>query len=401
MTEIQNSFWNCAEPWVAVSFLISTHNRRSVLLATLNRIAALGLADSSYEIHVIDNASTDGTADAVAQFPHVRLYPQSRNLGSCAKNVAIPHAKGEFIVFLDDDSYPEPGSIERMIGHFNENARLGAVNFTVTLTDGSQECSAFPNVFIGCGVGLRHAAIDEVGGLPEDFFMQAEEYDLSLRLLNAGWEVATFDDLHITHLKSPIARSSDRTMRLDVRNNLMLIARYFPDQLAMPFCTEWLGRYWMIACAKGQRRAFLCGMIQGAFRSLFRERTPVTDAAFEQFARIEDIRNQMREAQNRLKANTVLFIDLGKNILPYWIAATACGLRIAAIADNRLAGRRYRGIRIVTDEDARKMAFDIAIVSNSSPVHAQSRAATWRAIDSRPVVDLLAAPPIQSISAAA
>jgi GT2 family glycosyltransferase len=402
MTEIQN---NRSEPRTLVSFIISTHNRRDVLMATLDRIGALGLAEPSYEIHVIDNASSDGTADAVAACESVYLYRQAENLGSCAKNIAIPHAKGEFIVFLDDDSYPEPGSIERMIRHFEENPHLGAANFTVTLTDGSQECSAFPNVFIGCGVGLRRAAIDEVGGLPDDFFMQAEEYDLSLRLLNAGWEVSTFDDLHVTHLKSPVARSSDRTMRLDVRNNLMLIARYFPDRLAVPFCTDWLARYWMIASAKGQRRAFIYGMLQGAFRSLGRERTPVSDAVFEQFVRVEQLQTGMWKARNDFRAGTVLFIDLGKNILPYWIAATACGLRIAAIADNRLAGRRYRGTRIVSDEDARKMAFDIAIVSNSSPVHARNRAATWQSIDARPVVNLLAATFIpqsmQSISAAA
>jgi hypothetical protein len=361
----------------------------------------VGLCESEFEIHVIDNASTDGTADAVAPLSHICLYRQTTNHGSCAKNIAIPNAKGEFIVFLDDDSYPEPGSIERMIRHFHERPRLGAATFTITLPDGSQECSAFPNVFIGCGVGLRREALEEVGGLPEDFFMQAEEYDLSLRLLNAGWEVTTFDDLHVTHLKTPVARSSARVMRLDVRNNILLIARHFPDRWAIPFCIDWLRRYWMIACANQHRRAFLIGLLQGSIHALRRGRSPVSTRTFEQFARIGQIEDQMRRAQRRHGARTVLFIDLGKNVLPYWLAARTCGLRVVAIADNRLATKTYRGIPIVSDHDARQLAFDIAIISNSSPVHARTKTAAWRSIDTRPVIDLLAPAPIQAISAAA
>jgi GT2 family glycosyltransferase len=389
-----------------VSFIISTHNRRDVLLKTLERVRDLGLSEATYEIHVIDNASRDGTADAVAWLDGICLHRERINRGSCAKNIAIPHSQGEFIVFLDDDSYPQPGSIERMIGHFQEHPRLGAASFTITLPDGSRECSAYPNVFIGCGVGLRRAAIDEVGGLPEDFFMQAEEYDLSLRLLSAGWDVATFDDLHVTHLKTPVSRTPRRVMRLDVRNNIVLVCRYFPSEWAAAFCFDWLKRYWITACANRQRRAFLIGLLQGAARALARGSRPVTQECFERFTKLEYLRNAMQEARDRHGASTVLFIDLGKNVLPYWLAAEACGLRIIAIADNRLASQKYRGIQVLADHEAQKLDFDIAIISNSSPVHAQQRAAAWRSIDARPVIDLLAADPsvaqpAASISAAA
>jgi len=380
-----------------ISFIISTYNRRDVLLHTIERLDALRLSD--FEIHVVDNASSDGTAQAVAKLRWVRLHAQEINRGSCAKNVAIPHAHGEFIVFLDDDSYPQPGSIQRMIAHFQDRTRLGAATFAVTLPDGSRECSAFPNVFIGCGVGLRRSAIEQVGGLPDDFFMQAEEYDLSLRLLEAGWEVERFEDLHVTHLKTPMARTPQRTMRLDVRNNLMLIATYFPDEWAVPFCVDWLRRYWLIASAKRQRRAFILGMLQGAIAAMRRERKPVSADTFEQFAKIERIKAAMMKMRRDYQAQSILLIDLGKNMLPYWLAAKACGLHIPAIADNRLAGKRYRGIRILSDDEARRMAFDVAVVSNSSPVHAQARTAQWRTLDRRRVLDLLQ--PVQEGSIAA
>jgi len=73
-----------------------------------------------------------------------------------------------------------------MMKHFDANPRLGAAVFTITLPDGSRECSAYPNVFIGCGTGFRRTALEQVGGLPADFFMQAEEYDLSLAVGRGG-----------------------------------------------------------------------------------------------------------------------------------------------------------------------------------------------------------------------
>jgi GT2 family glycosyltransferase len=375
----------------SVSFIISTFNRRDVLLGTLEHVQRCGLVAEEFETIVIDNASSDGTAPALRQrFPQVRLLELDENRGSCAKNAGVEIARGKYIVFLDDDSYPMPESIARMMNHFRSDPRLAAAGFTVHLTDGSRECSAYPDVFIGCGVGFRKRALSEVGALPDEFFMQAEEYDLSLRLLDAGWQVRTFDDLHVMHLKSPAARVSTRTMRLDVRNNLTLIARHFPRPWMRRYSFDWMSRYWMIASAKGQRIAFLRGLIEGILRAATIARRPVSHSTFEQFARIKQTSRRIVRIKDEYQARNVLFIDLGKNVLAYWLAARACGIQVVAIADKRLGGtgRKYRGIPIVTDDDARRMVFDLAIVANLSLVHATARTAEWRAADARPVIDL-------------
>ena len=378
-----------------VTFLISTHDRRDVLLGTLAELAMIGPGCGVLtETIVVDNASTDGTAAAIAAaVPDVRVVRLDRNRGACGKNAGLPHASGEFVLFLDDDSFPDAASVEQLVEHFEADDRLGAAVFTVTLPDGSQECSAYPNVAIGCGTAFRRSALDRVGGLPTDFFMAAEEYDLSLRLLDAGWDVRRFDDLHVLHLKTPSSRFPTRISRLDARNNLMLATRYFPRRWVVPFAVDWARRYGWIAATKGRghRRATALGLLQGLARSLLPgHRRPVGLAAFERFSRAVDIHQRLARAARARRARSVVLVDVGKNILPFFQAARACGLRVVAVADDRLAapGRRYRGVPVVTDAAAAGTSFDAAVIANLSPVHAATRARQWRALQHRPVIDL-------------
>jgi GT2 family glycosyltransferase len=383
---------------LTISFIISTRNRRDVLVETVRQVLRCGLDAEQFEIFVIDNASTDGSADAVARSfgNRVHLLRANQNRGACAKNLALPMVGGKYVVFLDDDSFPLPGSVERMVRHFEADPKLGAATFTVTLPDGSRECSAYPDVFIGCGVGLRMRALERVGGLPEDFFMQAEEYDLSLRLLNAGYKVRAFSDLHVRHLKTPNARSSSHKMRLDTRNNLILALTRLPGHWGWRFALDWTRRYRWIAQAGGQGRAWRRGVVAGLWRAFRRDdRRAVSADAFEQFAKVDEIGRRMRMACRQLNADKIAFLDCGKNLLAYWLAAQSAGVEVVAIVDDKLAAprRKYRGVPVINEAAARKLDFHAAVVSNLSPVHAAKRLEAWRHTsnelgDGRPVVDL-------------
>lgn len=374
----------------SISFVLATRNRCATTLETLARIGDCGLNPGAHEIFVVDNASTDGTPTAVRrEFPSVNLIELSENRGAVSKNIAFTQASGKYIVTLDDDSYPLPGSIEQMIRHFQHNPRLGAASFNVRLPSGQRECSAYPNVFIGCGAGIRRTALNEVGPLPDDFFMQAEEYDLSLRLLDAGWGVQAFDDIHVVHAKSPATRSSSQKMRLDVRNNLLLVARRFPSPWREPYLHEWMARYWAMAAQNGRRFAAARGFVSGALRHLSTmQHQPISDHAFETFARIDEINRRIIDCRRQLNFKRVLLIDWGKNMLAYRLACEQAGLEIVAIADDKLAGQRYKDFSVVTDRDALAMSFDGAIVANLSPVHASARMVQWRKLTTRPVIDL-------------
>ena len=391
-----------------VTFLLSTHNRRTAVLDTLSQLQSLqGSGNFSAQTIVIDNASTDGAADAIAaQFPSVNLIRQRKNRGACGKNLGLAQATGHYIVFLDDDSYPDADSIGRMIEYFQADPQLGAAVFNVVLPDGSHESSALPSVFIGCGTGFGAKALIQAGGLPEDFFMQAEEYDLSLRLLDAGWKIKRFAGLHVDHLKTPIARSPSRTTRLDVRNNLLVIARRFPGQWRWPYAMDWMRRYRWIAQTNGWRHrlAFWRGLGQGVIASIhLGRRQPANDDAFEDFAMIREIHHRLADAGGSTDFVRSFSSMWARTFIRSGWPLHDLDLEVVAIADANLnrRGREYRGIPILEDAAARALRFDAAVITNISPVHGPTRAQQWRSIDSRPVLELFESPRAAALSVAA
>jgi hypothetical protein len=291
-----------------------------------------------------------------------------------------------------------------MIELFNDDPKLGAAVFDVILPGGQRESSAFPAVCIGCGTGFRREALLAVKGLPDDFFMQAEEYDLSLRILDAGWDVRRFSDIQVHHLKTSNSRQPARTTRLDTRNNLLVITRRFPRKWVWPYAVDWMCRYRWMASGKDYRHriAFWRGLIEGAIKSLRPgRRREISQGAFEKFAMIEQIRIRLARAKRENNIRSIVLIDVGKNLYAYWLAAQKLNLRIVAIADANLAreGRRYRGIPVVNDAAVRQLHFDVAIMANISPVHSPMRKSAWRGMERRPVIDLFEPAQIQSIAA--
>ncbi len=366
-----------------VSFILATHNRRDITLNTLRRINDCGLDPSRFEVFVVDNASTDNTPDAIrSTFPDVNLLALETNHGSCAKSFAVEHSRGRYVVFLDDDSHPHPGSVGRMIERFESDDRLACAGFVVHLPNGQRECSAFPNVFIGCGVGFRRDALVEVGGLDATLFMQAEEYDLSFRLVNAGYRVETFDDLHVDHLKSPQARLNARTIHYDTQNNLLLVHRYLPDPIRRVYLQDWTQRYRWLAMMHGHRTSFVQGRRMGNRRGR-RERADYANHRLSASA-IETLFRHNQIAREKASlfedgVRSIVLADLGKNIFPFVSAAKRTGLSVLAIADDRFSSvtSDYRNVPVIDTERAGQLNPDAVVVSNTSPVHAALTAKRW------------------------
>jgi GT2 family glycosyltransferase len=96
-----------SDPRIAVVMI--THNRRDEVLASLDHLTRL---PERPRIVVVDNASTDGTADAVARrYPQVEVLPARGNLGAAARNLGVRHVNAPYVALCDDDTWWEPGAL--------------------------------------------------------------------------------------------------------------------------------------------------------------------------------------------------------------------------------------------------------------------------------------------------
>lgn len=377
-----------------LSIVLATHDRRDVLAHTLDQLAGLAAECGGVETIVVDNTSREDVSSVTRGRPAVQLLRLNRNVGACAKGRGVQLARAPLLLFLDDDAYPRPGSLERMLARFDADPLLGAAGFTVHLPDGSEECSALPHVYVGCGVGLRTAALQAVGGLDVSFFMQAEEYDLSFRLLQAGWKVEVFGDLAVEHLKTPHARRAERTTYHDVSNNLRVAARYLPQPYYRIYREEWLTRYRRLAAVHGHETAFRRGRRAGLWRALLERplyrRWRLSPNVLEQIFSWSYVASRMAVLRAH-GVRRVAFIDYGKNIYAFYRGARAAGIKVLAVGDDVQsaagAGALYRDVPIQPVAAVLALPAEAVVISNTSYVHAARRAATLAGRTSVPIHD--------------
>ncbi|MCA9729963.1 MAG: glycosyltransferase [Candidatus Eisenbacteria bacterium] len=130
------AFYDLGDAPPPVSVLIPAFSEEAVIRRTLTGVCALRYPD--FEVVVIDDASTDGTAQLVEEFrlraesgpaslPPVRLIQKRTNEGKAmALNDAIPCLRGDLVLVIDADAYPDPDLLRYLVPHFR-SARVGAV----------------------------------------------------------------------------------------------------------------------------------------------------------------------------------------------------------------------------------------------------------------------------------
>lgn len=222
-----------------VSTVTLAWNRVDDVRESLTRISR-----STYprvEMIVCDNGSTDGTAEMVrAEFPQAVLIETGANIGIEAYNLGFKAAKGEYVVILDDDSFPAPDAIARMVEKFAADPRLGIAAFDVrnyfsydeVAKDVAPAAGATGENYLmgfnGAGAGARKSVLAEAGWYPGEFFLYWNEQDLALRVLKLGYAVKFFPDLVSYHKYSPKNRSSERAPFFYCRNAFWLVWKNYP-----------------------------------------------------------------------------------------------------------------------------------------------------------------------------
>ena len=223
-----------------IAVLITTRNRRDELRRAL---ASVRDQTCAAEVIVVDDASTDGTAELVErEFPEVTLHRSPTAGGLIVqRNRGVGLATAPIVVIIDDDAVLQSTlTLEQTLRDFDD-PRIGAVaipHVDVTLratprvSAPAGEGIFLTSEFTGTATAVRRDVFAAVGGFREAFFHQGEERDFCLRMLEAGWvvRVGRADTIH--HYSSP-ARDIVR-MDLYGRRNAVLCAWYnepLPDAL--------------------------------------------------------------------------------------------------------------------------------------------------------------------------
>ena len=228
---------------MVVSIIIVNWNTGNLLTNCLKSVSE-AVQDLDFEVIVVDNASTDGSAAIVREyFPWVDLIESQINLGFAAgNNLALCRASGESFLLLNPDTIVLPEAISHLVTAMRANPRLGVAGAQLLNLDGSRQTSwgVFPSLWTevpllsrlgkrrrlqsaveqsskslaltlvdwvsGAGLMIRRQAVEEVGLLDEAYWLYTEETDWCYRVCEAGWQIALSPAAQIYHLARAASR---------------------------------------------------------------------------------------------------------------------------------------------------------------------------------------------------
>ncbi|HEV2801774.1 MAG TPA: 2-phospho-L-lactate transferase CofD family protein [Pyrinomonadaceae bacterium] len=188
-----------------VSIVMLAWNRKGEVEIGLNELRKLTYPN--IELIVVDNGSTDGTAQMVYEkFPEVTVVRLHTNTGMTGYNVGFATARGKYVAMLDDDSHLAPESVETMVKLWEDesNRDVAVMAFRVmnphlgSLVTHLWEERLVPTEpgrereitsFAACGAAIRRDVLDVCGYFDDDFFIYATEDDLAIRLWDAGYKI--------------------------------------------------------------------------------------------------------------------------------------------------------------------------------------------------------------------
>ncbi|SAL87064.1 transferase [Caballeronia terrestris] len=215
-----------------ISVVVLTHNRVDQLLSTLAMLLAL---PDRPPIVVVDNDSSDGTSERVAQcYPSLRVVRAQCNLGAAGRNLGVAAVTTEYVAFCDDDMWWQAGALTRAVDILDAFPSVAVLAARIVVGESElldETCEAMKTSPLGAeglpgpavigflaGASVFRAAVfEQVGGFEPRLFIGGEEELVSLDVLARGLMIVYADDVVLHHHPSPL-RDSALRRRLLARN---------------------------------------------------------------------------------------------------------------------------------------------------------------------------------------
>jgi len=221
-----------ADPRMTV--VLITRNRRGELLRTLDRMTSL---PERPPIIVVDNASSDRSAEGVGRYPGVRVIKARENLGAVARNFGVRQVSTPYVAFCDDDTWWAPGALAKAADLLDGCPGLASVTGRILVEPGGTEDPLTPelrdspipapawlpgpallSIMAGASM-LRVSAFKEVAGFSPRLWLGGEEELLGIDLATAGWWMSWAADVTVHHAASTV-RDPRQRRALGIRNTL-------------------------------------------------------------------------------------------------------------------------------------------------------------------------------------
>jgi GT2 family glycosyltransferase len=282
--------------------VIATKNRKQDLLQAIK--SSLGQTIKP-EILVIDDGSSDGTAEMVAaEFPFVRFVRSEQSRGYIVqRNRGVQMASGDVIFSIDDDAiFMSEKTIQQTLLEF-DHPNIGAVAIPYTEPKKSvvvhQKSPSSDNIFItndfiGTSHAIRKDVFVQLGGYREYLFHQGEEKDYCIRMLDAGYLVRLGNADLIHHMESD-KRDFSRMDFYGCRNSILFAWLNVP-WLMLPIHLAGTTIKCLLWSLESRRfRVRLKGVIAG-YRDIFRyTRQPVSIATYRTFRMLAHLPRPINE----------------------------------------------------------------------------------------------------------
>ena len=289
-----------------VSVIVVYYKRRETIEETLDSIRRQDYPNR--EIIVVDNHSEDGLKEFVqASFSECRFLELPRNIGPCGgRNAGIRIAKGEFLVFLEDDvSFSSPFEISKMMKVWETHLDVQVLAFKVCDPETGklrlrEWChprywkefseSEFETYWFGEGASaFRREAFELCGPYYEPLFYGAEGDDLVVRLFNQGFRILYTPQVRVGHRASEKGRTSERQYYYFTRNYFWIAYKDFRVFEGVRYLLPKLMMMLYFTLRTGSYGPFFRGVWDGVrgLKTVRKDRTPANQKAIRNLAQLE------------------------------------------------------------------------------------------------------------------